>query len=88
MDAPVIPPVLDVLSFQLNVGAEHCELVAFDVLQQQEAKIPFQALNRSQHIYLLSVFIEEDFNKILRFLVYNIGWVDWAIGVGAGEEIE
>ena len=76
------------MNLQLDVGEEHWELVAFDVLQQEEAKIPFQALNRSQHNCLLSVFIEEDLNEILRFLVYNVGWVDWAIGVGAGEEIE
>ena len=75
------------MNLQLDAREEHFELVAFDVLQQQEAKIPFQALNRSQHICLLSVFIEEDLNEILRFLVYNVGWVDWAIGVSAGERL-
>ena len=74
------------MNLQLDAREEHFELVAFDVLQQQEAKIPFQALNRS-HIWLLSVFTEEDLNEILRFLVYNVGWVDWAIGVGAGEKL-
>ena len=47
MDVPVIPHILHVLNLQLDAGEEHCELVAFDILQQQEAKIPFQALNRS-----------------------------------------
>jgi len=49
---------------EIEVGEERSELIAFDILQQQEAKIPLQALNR--------------------FLVYNVDWVDWAIGVHIG----
>ena len=26
--------------------------------------------------------------RILRFLVYNVGWVDWAIGVPAGKKLD
>ena len=67
---------------QLEVGEEHCELLAFDILQQQEAKIPLQALNRCWHV------CPTFHSKILRFLVYNVGWVDWAIGVPAGKKLD
>ena len=70
---------------QLEMGEEHCELVAFDILQQQEAKMPLQALNRFP--ICLTLIFTGDQNSILRFLVYNVGWVDWAIGVAPGEKL-
>ena len=70
---------------QLEMGEEHCELVAFDILQQQEAKMPLQALNRFPNCLILNFTTDQ--NSILRFLVYNVGWVDWAIGVEPGEKL-
>ena len=36
------------------------------------------------HIKCLPLFCFH--NETFRFLVYNVGWVDWAIGVSAGEK--
>ena len=41
---------------QFEAGDEHCELVAFDILQQLEAKVPFQALNRSHKMFASLLF--------------------------------